>query len=54
MKRGIGQTIGAVIMCIGILLLGSTVLPAVCWLFIIGLIMVLKGYSMMREMKRKF
>ncbi|MDR2421045.1 MAG: hypothetical protein LBD49_02940 [Oscillospiraceae bacterium] len=49
MKRKIGAHVGAALMCAGIILLGCAVLPAVCWLFVIGLAMALKGYAMMSK-----
>jgi heme O synthase-like polyprenyltransferase len=52
MRRGRGAPFGAILMCGGIVLLGCAVLPAVCWLFVIGLAMVLKGYSMIKERGR--
>jgi hypothetical protein len=43
------RTGGAIVMCIGILILGAVLLPASCLPFIIGLALVLKGYSMLKK-----
>jgi hypothetical protein len=41
-------------MCAGILLLGIVLLPAVCWLFVVGLAMILTGYSLVQKYRYRY
>jgi hypothetical protein len=40
-------------MCVGVLLLGVVLLPAVCWLFAVGLAMILSGWSLVHKYRYK-
>ena len=43
------RSCGGALLCLGVLLLGLVLLPASCIPFIIGLVLVLKGWSMLKR-----